>query len=139
MMRRVLFPLLFVSVVGCTTSSSQPDPKNELPFGFVDEPANGSAIDRNVSAHGWALDDGSVVEVRMFLDNHFVARTAVNEQRPDVTKAYPRYAHGNDSHGWSLIAPLAGDVATGPHTLMFQAVDNLGASRDIATVNVDLH
>ena len=137
--RRVLIGLCAVCAAACMQlSKSEPDPKNELPFGYVDEPKDGTSIDRNVTTHGWAMDDNGVAEIRVFLDNHFVARTTPTEARPDVSKAFPRYAHGKDTHGWTLIVPLDAGVVLGPHTLVYQAVDNQGATRDIGTVNVRL-
>jgi len=140
MARRVLVGLFLTCAVGCTllTQKSEPDPKNELPFGFVDEPKGGTAIDRNMPSHGWALDDNSVTEVRVFMDDHFLARASLTEMRPDVTKAFPKYAHGNDVHGWNLTVPLPAGVTLGPHTLIYQAVDNQGATKDFATVYVRL-
>jgi hypothetical protein len=138
MSRRLLVGLFLVCAAGCSVGRSEPDPKNQLPFGWVDAPAGGSEVQRQVSAHGWALDDGGVAEVRIFLDDHFVARAAVTEQRPDVSKIYPNYAHGNDAHGWSANVPLGVGATLGPHTLLFQAVDNQGASHDIGAVAVRL-
>jgi hypothetical protein len=138
MARRVLFGLILLCAVGCSIAGSEPNAKNELPFGWVDEPVPGTEVLRNMSAHGWALDDGSVAEVRIFLDDHFIARASVTEPRPDVTKVYPKYGHGNDTHGWSVTVPLGGGVTLGPHRLLFQAVDNQGATRDIGNVPVKL-
>jgi hypothetical protein len=115
-----------------------PDPRNELPFGYVDVPANGSTVRYQMPARGWALDDGSVSEVRIFLDNHFVGRTTITESRPDVVKAYPAFAHGSDVHGWTVTVPLGADTPAGPHTILVQAVDNQGATRDIGTSTVEL-
>jgi len=137
MTRRVLLGLLMAGVAGCALLQTSPDPKNELPFGWVDEPTNGQ-IERNVTSHGWALDDNAVSKVNVYLDGHYIAQTNVAEARPDVTKIYPKYAHGNDAHGWKLIVPLPGDVVLGPHKLVFQAVDNQGATRDIGAIDVQL-
>jgi hypothetical protein len=139
MRRQLLLAFLLLASAGCgASSSSDPDPKNELPFGFVDLPAAGSPVERNMPAQGWALDDGSVRDVRIFLDNHFAARATLTESRPDVNKAYPKYAHGTDVHGWSVLVPLGADTTAGPHTILVQAVDNQGATKDISTIYVKL-
>ena len=138
MARRFVLGLWLVTAAGCALVQTGPDPKNELPFGWVDEPANGAAIDRNIASHGWVLDDNAVSKVNVYLDGHYLTQTDVTEARPDVTKIYPRYAHGNDTHGWKLVIPLPGDVTLGPHKLVFQAVDNQGATRDIGSVDVRL-
>jgi hypothetical protein len=137
-------PSLAVAIVLLTAACSgivvsrDPDPKNELPFGWVDVPANGSTVRYQLPARGWALDDGSVSEVRIFLDNHFVGRTTITESRPDVVKAYPAFAHGSDVHGWTVTVPLSADTPAGPHTILVQAADNQGATRDIGTSTVEL-
>jgi hypothetical protein len=138
MTRRVLIGLLLLCAASCSAARSEPDPKNQLPFGWVDEPAAGSEVQRQVSTSGWALDDTGVAEVRVFLDDHFVARASITESRPDVTKTYPTFAHGNDVHGWRVNVPLGASATLGPHNLLFQAVDKDGASHDIATVAVRL-
>jgi hypothetical protein len=80
-----------------------------------------------------------VKEVRLFVDNKFVARTTVNQLRPDVSKVYPNYATSDKGfHGWVITTTLGSVFAAGPHTLVVQAVDTQGATRDIGTVSVDL-
>ncbi|MBI3400182.1 MAG: hypothetical protein HY048_02080 [Acidobacteria bacterium] len=135
---------LLAFAAGCTQAapppagSSGPDPKNELPFGFVDSPKAGDSVERVVQAYGWALDDGSIKEIRCFVDGHFVGRTTMTAPRPDVVKAYPSYLHGSDVHGWAMSIPLGATAAAGNHTIVVQAVDNLDATRDIGTVEVNL-
>jgi hypothetical protein len=138
MARRVLLGVLLACAAGCTSLQTGPDSKNELPFGWVDEPTDGLAVERNVTSHGWALDDNTVSKVHVYLDGHYLAQTTITEVRPDVSKTYPRYAHGNDTHGWRMAITLPRDVTLGPHKLVFQAVDNQGATRDIGTADVRL-
>jgi hypothetical protein len=57
---------------------------------------------------------------------------------PDVVKAYPAFAHRSDVHGWTVTVPLGADTPAGPHTILVQAVDNQGATRDIGTSTVEL-
>jgi hypothetical protein len=86
---------------------------------------------------GWALDDEGVKEVRVYVDNKFVGRTTVDQPRPDVSRSYPKYAKaGNDLHGWVLTVNLGSSFAAGPHTVLAQAVDTQGATRDIGSVNI---
>jgi hypothetical protein len=133
--------LLVVSLasVGCQQGpSAEPDPKNELPFGFIDAPAQGAGVKRQIQLYGWAVDDEGVKEVRIFVDGKYVARTTLTAARPDVTKAHPTYAHGNDNHGWATTITLAETFQPGPHTILAQAVDTQGATRDIGTATVSL-
>jgi len=130
--------VLLAGAAGCALLQTSPDPRNELPFGWVDEPSNGAAVQRNIESHGWALDDNTVSKVNVYLDGHYLAQTSITEARADVTKIYPKYAHDNDAHGWKLIIPLPGDLVLGPHKLVYQAVDDKGATRDIGAVDVRL-
>jgi N-acetylmuramoyl-L-alanine amidase len=86
-----------------------------------------------VTVGGWALDDRGVAEIRVYVDNHFATSTVLNTDRPDVSKAFPQYARGNDKHGWTVA--IAFD-APGPHTILVQAIDSDGATRDIGSVAV---
>ena len=54
--------------------------------------------------------------------------------RPDVAKALPRYARRGDIHGWNALIDFG--MAAGPHTILIQAVDDSGATRDIGVVPV---
>ena len=133
----LLIASLFAAV-GCQWPSSEPNPKNELPFGTVEAPPQGAGVDRQMTVGGWALDDEGVKEVRVFVDNRFVGRTPVDQPRPDVTKSFPAYTAGKDLHGWVLKVSLGSAFAAGSHTILAQAVDTQGATRDIGTVNISL-
>jgi len=132
--------LLFSAACSSTggTGPRDPSPKNELPFGYLDFPTNGAMVDREMAARGWALDDGTITAVRIYLDNHFIASTTLTEMRPDVSKAYASYAHGGDKHGWAILVPLGGDAKVGKHQILVQAVDDQGATRDIGISDVEL-
>jgi len=118
--------------------SSEPDPKNELPFGFIDAPTQGAGVGRQIQMYGWAMDDQGVADIRIFFDGKYVAHTRLTAARPDVTKAHPNYAHGNDTHGWAVTIGVGDAVQPGEHTILAQAVDTKGATRDIGTVAVSV-
>jgi hypothetical protein len=133
-------PLLSI-IVGCDVAAVPApgiDPKNELPFGHIEAPVEGDTVQRQTTMRGWALDDHKVAEVRIFLDNKIVVHGPLTESRPDVSKAYPTYVHGNDTHGWGLLVPLGADTPPGSHAILVQALDNQGATRDIGLVYVTL-
>jgi hypothetical protein len=117
-----------LAVTACGGGKGALDPANELPFGIVDTPADKAAVPAQTPIGGWALDDKSVREIRIYVDNHFVGTATINTDRPDVSKAYPAYAAGTNMHGWTT--SLVFD-APGAHTVLVQAVDSDGATRDI--------
>ena len=140
----LLLVVLLFAVAGCQwltpapPATAGPNPNNELPFGTVEAPPQNAGVQREMVVGGWALDDQGVKEVRVFVDNKFVGRTAVDQSRPDVTKSYPQYPAGNDLHGWVLKVSLGKTVPAGGHTVLAQAVDTQGATRDIGTVNISV-
>jgi hypothetical protein len=109
------------------------DPTNELPFGRIDTPVEGAQVASQVKIGGWALDDRGVREIRVYIDGHFADATRTNTDRPDVSKAYPQYARGGNLHGWTMTIAFQ---APGPHTIIAQALDSDGATRDIGTLAV---
>ena len=122
-----------LTLAGCRNDRGLDDPANELPFGRVDVPVEGAKVSAQAPIAGWALDDRGVKEVRVYVDGHLVSHGALANDRPDVTKAFPQYARNGDRHGWTLI--MAFDTP-GPHSVVAQAVDSDGATRDIGTLNV---
>lgn len=125
--------LALVLLVACGRGRGVDDPANELPFGHVDQPVNGASVDAVGPVSGWALDDRGIAQIRVYVDGHIVNSGGLTDQRPDVSSAFPQYAHKTHLHGFTL---LMGFDAPGPHTVLVQAVDTNGATRDIGVVNV---
>ncbi len=125
---------------GCSGRANRPDPGNELPFGVVDAPHGGQTVGRTVEVAGWALDDVRVDVVNIYVDGRFRGPARLTIRRPDVSKAFSKYikpgATDADVHGWNASVDL-GDVP-GPHTIIAQAVDDRGATRDIGSATVTL-
>jgi hypothetical protein len=124
-----------LALAGCNRRQTNRaiDPTNELPFGVVDGPKDGSAVPAVVTTGGWALDDRGIREVRIYVDGHFANVTPLNTPRPDVVKAYPQYARGSDVVGFTTTVEF---TMPGPHTIVVQAVDTDGATRDIGSIKV---
>ena len=125
------------AILGLTAScrGRDIDSANELPFGAIDVPAAGTVLRPGPTVvGGWALDDSGIAEVRIYFDGRFVERATPNVPRPDVAQAYPKYARGGDRHGWNLEVDFA--ATPGAHTILAQAVDSQGATRDLGSVAV---
>jgi hypothetical protein len=126
--------LLIVALASsCRGGKGVDDPANELPFGHVDVPADGAQVNAVAGLAGWALDDRGVREIRVYVDGFLMSRGPLNNERPDVSKAYPKYAHAGNRHGWTLSMAFDGP---GAHAVLVQAVDGNGASRDIGVMTV---
>jgi Bacterial Ig domain len=132
--------LALVMFAGCARTPPLPTRFNELPFGFIDTPTNGKMVGRMVEVGGWAVDDTGVAGIRIYVDGKLEGVTNLSVQRPDVSKALPKYVHGSSDasnrHGWRAAVDL-GEQA-GRHTILVQAFDDEGASRDVGSVVVSL-
>jgi hypothetical protein len=140
-LRRSIQPVLICCVVASVLtlscrSSPALDPKNELPFGWIDAPVQGATVapDSALRVIGWALDDSSVKEVRVYLDNHFSAKASFAIARADLVPLYPNYVHNSNTHGWR--ADIRTPASPGVHTLMAQATDDAGATHDLTVVSI---
>jgi Bacterial Ig domain len=136
---RRLARLLVAAVIGLSGCKAappavqQPDPANEIPFGTVDTPVTGAQVPNSVMIGGWALDDRGIREVRLFVDGHFQHADPLNTDRPDVAKAFPAYAKTGIRLGWTTTVSFE---APGQHTVVAQAVDSDGATRDIGVLTL---
>lgn len=142
MVRRLgVLALALVVLAGCgnrpahpapSAGASLPDPSNQLPFGTLDAPTTGATLPADVTVSGWAMDDKGVAGIRVYVDGHFMQATTLTIHRPDVSAAVPLYARQSDRHGWTVRIGLK----PGPHTVLAQAVDDVGATRDLGSVSV---
>lgn len=137
---RVAMVCAALMLVGCGSRSAQsgaggcppPAASNQLPFGVLDAPADKASVARELTASGWAMDDVGVAAVRLYVDSHFVQSTELTVDRPDVSAAVPAFSRQSDRHGWTTQLTLE----PGAHTLLAQAVDGAGATRDLGSITV---
>jgi len=133
--RAVAAAALLTFALGCNRGASEGvlDPSNELPFGNVDAPVAKSQTGASTSVGGWAMDDREIREVRIYVDGRLAEVSTMNTDRPDVTKVFPQYAHATQVHGFTALVAFE---RPGAHTILVQAVDSNGATRDIGTVPI---
>jgi|SRR4051812_14870660 hypothetical protein len=125
--------LLAGAIAGCSSGKGVYDAANQLPFGSVDVPANGAEVNMLAGISGWALDDRGIREIRVYLDGRLATRAVPTAVRPDVNRTFPRMARPGVPSGWAM---LMGYDSPGQHTVVVQAVDSDGATRDIGVVTV---
>jgi len=131
--RLIVAGALLAAMASCRNGDI--DSANELPFGVIDVPAAGTALRPGPTmVGGWALDDSGIAEIRIYFDGRFAARTTPMVPRPDVATAFPKYARPGDLYGWNAEVDFA--ATPGPHSILAQAIDVHGASRDIGVVAV---
>jgi hypothetical protein len=135
MLTRLVCPVILSAAVavGVGCAERAPDAANALPFGFLDSPSPGAPVARVTRVAGWALDDGAVRRVDVYVDGRFVGSATPALSRPDVAAAFPGHPGGSQA-GWEL--PV--DLGTGsqPREILAQAVDDRGATRDIGVASV---
>ncbi len=114
-------------------SIPEPTAGNELPFGNVENPPANAVVPPTFAVSGWALDDRSVEVVRVFVDNRFRLSARLTADRPDVTKVFPNYSRQSNRHGFEAALKVE---QPGLHTVLVQAIDRDGATKDIGVVTI---
>jgi hypothetical protein len=135
--RRFLGPLmvsiaLVLAAAGCRSAGS----RQALPFGVMDEPRSGEALRGTVELRGWALSEGGMKQVIVYVDRNYAATATLGISRPDVAQAYPAFSHGADA-GWTASLDTS-KLRAGTHEVVVQGTANNGATRDFGDVNVIL-
>jgi hypothetical protein len=110
---------------------------NELPFGAVERPRPNEQIAGRLIVSGWAMDDCGIESVRIYVDARYVTDARLQRDRTDIARTYPRHARGSVAHGWEAQVDWKG--APGPHTVLIQAQDNQGSTRDLDFMTVILN
>jgi hypothetical protein len=110
------------------------------PFGYVDTPATGATVAGAIGITGWALDDGSVDRVAVFIDDSGAwigDATFVQGARPDVAAAYPA-APNSARAGWGIqvLSNLLPGGGNGPLRFRVVAYDNSGRTTTLAVREV---
>ena len=115
---------------------------NQAPFGYIDIPGAADLAGANGAfpVYGWALDDTEVDHVDILVDGQIIAgspSTAIyGITRPDVQAAFSDVPNSLNS-GFSANIDTSAFV-NGIHILSVRATDNLGASRDLGTRNIQI-
>ncbi len=122
-----MFAMATVAMAACGRPRV-PDAANLLPFGFLDVPANGASVARVTRVAGWALDDGTIRRVDVYVDGRFAGSTTTGQARPDLPPVFPDM-EGAASGGWEIAIDLG--EGAGPKQILAQAVDDVGATRDL--------
>src|SRR5262245_24965273 len=95
--RLAILILLCGALPACNSATPPPsnatsiDPNNELPFGVIDAPTPGMHVPRTFIATGWALDDGGVANIRLFVDNKYFMQIDHRNVRDDLRATFPTY------------------------------------------------
>jgi hypothetical protein len=135
-----LFLILYL-----VTFSLQTNPASDgLPFGSFDTPINGSTVSASVAVTGWALDDTSVVSVKIFYENsgnlvYVGGATFAEGARPDVEQTYPNYPNASRAGwGYMMLTNFLPNGGNGIFTFHAVAADGDGNSVTLGTTTVTI-
>jgi hypothetical protein len=135
MTARVAIPaVLLAALLGaCSHQDPAHNAYNELPFGNIDTPLEGTRVQAKVDVAGWAMDDHGLREIRLYVDGRFAGLAPLKQERTDVKHTYTRYARFGEKNGW--VGTVVFDQP-GAHAILVQATDIDGGTRDIGVVHV---
>lgn len=111
----------------CGTPGERPMRLNHpLPFGAVD-PIPPVSANGTLRLTGWVLSRDPVAIVSLYLDGRYVTTAELHQPRPDVSRAYPEWAHVHA--GWKF--DLDAGLFPGEHEAVIQARTLNGTVRDL--------
>ena len=105
-------------------------------MGFIDSPAAGSTVGPAFLVAGWAAGREGVDRVRIYLDDEMIATAALNVARPDIDRAYPRYADTGPNHGFTTT--IDAGTRSGFRMLRIEAIDRRGTAAHVASITVKI-
>lgn len=104
------------------------------PLMNIDEPTANLKTGGNIKVRGWAISQSGIKEVKVYVNNKFVANADLGKSRPDVKSVYSGYP-GADKSGYEYTIN-ATSLGLGANTIKVQAVGNDGTSQTYS-VNVN--
>ena len=132
----VTVALSAAATLGC----GQPAPRQASPnpalVGFIDTPAAGSTVGPVFRVAGWAAGHEGVDKVRIYLDDELMATAPTTAARPDIDRAYPRYAATGPNHGYGIT--IDAGARAGYRVLRIEAIDRRGAAAYVASTNIKI-
>lgn len=101
--------------------------------GYIDEPANNSAVKGNTVIRGWALDGSGIAKIEIFLNGNSIGAAEYGLERLDVLDAYPDYKNANSGYLFNLNTE---NLYNGKHTLTVRAINTKGEAKDLKTIDI---
>jgi hypothetical protein len=102
----------------------------------LDSPKQGMTFKGSLGVGGWALADGGIAEVAIYLDGNRTGSADIGLQRPDVQRAYPTLP-GALASGFAGRIDLGG-ASGGAHEVKVRLRLNDGAIRELPAVTVNV-
>jgi Leucine-rich repeat (LRR) protein len=117
-------------------------PEIDPPFGAFDTPLNGSTVAGSIAVTGWALDDGGLESVKIYLiqgntQTQLGDALFVEGARPDVTDSFPEYPN-NTKAGWGymMLTNFLPEGGNGTYVISATATDLVGKITTLGTKTI---
>lgn len=127
-MRLLCASVIVVLFSSCGGVRSSPSSGVKLPIGFLDAPRNGDAVRGTTTVSGWALSEGGIREVAIYVDRVFVGNAKLGVSRPDLVHLtqFANPDKGGFEYGWDSTA-----IPPGRHEIVAQARAEDRGVRDV--------
>jgi hypothetical protein len=107
---------------------------NSLPaYGFIDIPTSFDYVKGVVVFQGWAIGEGGVSVVELFVDGNFVGTAQYGLPRPDVREQYP-FINNSGNTGWRFSFDTA-KLSNARHRLTARITAPNGRKTEIGSVD----
>ncbi len=117
-------------------------PEINPPFGSFETPMDGATVSGSIAITGWALDDGGLESVKIYLvqgntPTYIGDALFVKGARPDVAAAYPEYP-SNTKAGWGymMLTNFLPGEGNGTFVLSVVATDLVGKTTELGTKTI---
>lgn len=126
--------------VSFTTPSNMPE--IDPPFGSFETPVEGSLFSGSIAVTGWALDDGGLANVKIYLLQNGIANYIgdalfVEGARPDIASAFSGYPN-NTKAGWGymMLTNFLPGGGNGSYVISAIATDLAGKSTELGSKTI---
>jgi N-acetylmuramoyl-L-alanine amidase len=104
------------------------------PFGKMDQPVAGRQIAEPFAIRGWAISEGGMDQVMIYVDGKLLGNAHLGLERPDVNTVYPR-ARDSLTSGWQFEAtPVM--FTPGEHEISAKALSESGSVSELGKAKV---
>jgi hypothetical protein len=125
--------LLTVLLVAVTAACGSRANHTRLPTGYIDTPplSSPAVLHGAPTFEGWALADGGIEEVSVYVDRDYLVSAQTGVARPDVAKSLPTERDAGKA-GWRASVDVS-NLPPGAHAFVVQATARNGSKRDIGS------
>ncbi|WP_042462531.1 Ig-like domain-containing protein [Neobacillus dielmonensis] len=110
--------------------------ENLKTVGYMDAPANGASLEKEVSVSGWFLDVNGVAKIEVLVDGKNMGQAKYGGLRLDVLKAFPEYKNDKSGYQFVLDTKL---ITNGQHKVTVRETSNNGTMKELDSIVVNVN